>query len=144
MKNKIETGVPPYCCCTPEAFAAAEETHRRLRLDPAWIQMAGFRRSALAATFNNAGYIEPLLAIEFKDVIESKGYSPLVTDGSANLGRAKADQEARAKWEEQKREFALKGRPPTLREAADLKSPLDYATWLQTPEGRQALRDGYF
>jgi hypothetical protein len=136
--------LPRYCCCSADEFAAAQIEYNRLRLDPAWIQMAGFRRSALAAIFNNAGFIAPLLAIEFKDVIESKGYQPLPTDGSANAERVRQERAAFVVWEQRQREAAKKSRPMTLREASEFKSPLEYHAWLQTAEGQAALKAGWF
>jgi hypothetical protein len=139
-----KTKVPSYCSCSEAEYIAAQEEYKRLRLDFAWIAMANFRRSALAATFGNAGFIEPLLAVEFQDVIEDKKYTPIPTTAGSNAQWVEKERAGRAKWQEEQAEAAKKPRPLTLREASMFKSPLDYQTWLRTPEGLAALKQGWF
>ena len=79
MKDK-KRGVPPYVAAsvTPEDWEAAKREYARLMMQPCWGLVAATRTSTLAAVMNSGFAVPALLAIEFKDFIEARGYKPSV------------------------------------------------------------------
>lgn len=135
--------VPPYCNCTPEEFAAAKAEYERERKNVCFFQVAGVRRSALAAQMNSNMFIAPKLAIEFAEDIEAKNYKPRTVDTAFAAAQVKAENEKRVAALKQQAEEAKKPRRLTLRQASESMNAIDYDIWLKSEDGQLALKEGW-
>lgn len=135
--------VPPYCNCTPEEFAAAKAEYERERQNVCFFQVAGVRRSALAAQMNSNMFIAPKLAIEFADDIEAKKYMPRTVNVQFATEQARREREKCIDALKKQAEEAKKPRRLTLRQASEIMNAIDYDIWLKTDDGQQALKEGW-
>lgn len=135
---------PPFVNCTPEQWAEAKATARRERLEPFYSFHESFAAMACEAQMTNGGYIEPVLAAHFRDIIEAKGYkvSPRFDARNAETRRLNAAAEkaaadkTRAEWEKQQREARSPFRFQSLAQAAALLPPHEYNAYCLSQEGQ--------
>jgi hypothetical protein len=144
METKALETPPAYVNCTPEEWAEAKETARRERLEPFFWFHESYASIACEAQMTNGGYIEPVTAAHFRDIIEAKDYkvSPIYDARNAEQRRLKAaadkaaGEKVRAEWEQQQRDARAPFRFQSLQQAAALLSPMEYNEYVLSPEGQ--------
>jgi hypothetical protein len=144
METEVLETPPPYVNCTAEQWAEAKATARRERLEPFFWFHESYAAIACEAQMTNGGYIEPVTAAHFRDMIEAKGYkvSPIYDERNAEQRRLKgqADKAAAAKvradWEQRQREARGPFRFQSLQQAAALLSPMEYNEYCLSQEGQ--------
>jgi hypothetical protein len=142
MEPEVLEAPPIYVNCTPEQWAEAKATARRERLEPFFWFMEPYAAAACDSQMTNGGYIEPVVAAQFRDIIDAKGYKPVYTDkllacrrDALKAERARAD-EVRAAWEKEQREKRPVFRFQSLQQAAMLLSPQEYNEYCLSQEGQ--------
>ena len=135
---------PAFVNCTPEQWAEAKAMARRERLEPFFWFHEPYAAMACDAQMTCGGYIEPVTAAHFRDVIEARGYkvSPLYDRRNAEQRRlAHVAQQAAAKkvfeeWQAAQKAKRSPFRFQSLQQAAALLTPMEYNEYCLSPEGQ--------
>jgi hypothetical protein len=129
---------PPYVNCTPEQWAEAKRKAALERLEPFFWWEQPFAAASAEAQMSSGGFIDPVTAVHFRDLIEAKGYKPVASRHHIWAEDAKKAREVAAQWIKDQREKANHTgfRFQSLRQAAATLSLMEYNEYCLSQEGQ--------
>lgn len=142
--SKPELEQPPaYVRCSPEEWAVAKAEYAAKRMTPHFTMGAGFRRSSLKAAITCGLPIKPVIAVEFRDLLDAQSYKPTPPpDAAAHQAKvAKERAAADAFAEKVAAERAKPQRFASTQHAYAVLGPHAFNAWAESPEGQQFARE---